>query len=56
MQYIISTPDSDSSAWECDPTVGKPEAKTGRIEELWGVARDSDDGSIAWEVSLDNRV
>ncbi len=41
---------------ECDPTVNQPETKTGKIEDLWACARDGDEGLIAWEVSLDNRV
>jgi len=41
---------------ECDPTVSEPRTKTGKIEDLWACARDADEGLIAWEVSLDNRV
>jgi hypothetical protein len=41
---------------ECDPTVTQPMTKTGKIEDLWACARDADEGLIAWEVNLDNRV
>jgi hypothetical protein len=41
---------------ECDPTVTEPRTKTGNIQDLWACAKDADEGLIAWEVSLDNRV
>jgi len=41
---------------ECDPTVPEPRTKTGKIQDLWSCAKDADEGFIAWEVSLDNRV
>jgi hypothetical protein len=41
---------------ECDPTVPEPRTKTGKIQDLWSCAKDADEGFLAWEVSLDNRV
>ena len=41
---------------ECDPTVPEARTKTDNIEDLWACAKDSDEGLIAWEVSLDDRV
>lgn len=41
---------------ECDPTAPEPRTKTGKIEDLWACAKDSDEGLISWEVNLDDSV